>query len=160
MVLIKKVPQGYEIEEGWLVGARAYLNANQEIPTAVWTKGAFNTKSYDPGNNFNTTLYRFVAPVAGYYLINTQGQFNTAAGNFQYGISIRVNDIFTTPKLITQSVNNNSATPDVTDILFLNKNDYVEIFVYQNTGSGQWLIADVGQTYHYTYMSVFLIALA
>lgn len=51
------------------VGARVYLKNNQSIPKDVWTKIILTEENYDVGNNFNTTLRRFIAPVSGYYSI-------------------------------------------------------------------------------------------
>jgi hypothetical protein len=49
----------------------AYMNVNQAISAATWTKVAFNATVFDTTSEFDTTNNRFQPSVAGYYQINT-----------------------------------------------------------------------------------------
>lgn len=51
----------------------------------------FNAKSYDIGNNYNTSTNRFVAPVAGVYLFYANLYFTQSGGSFVGGIGFTVN---------------------------------------------------------------------
>jgi hypothetical protein len=56
------------------------LSPNQNITANTETIIALNTKEFDIGNNFNTSTYRFTAPVAGRYLFTAAIQFNNTGG--------------------------------------------------------------------------------
>lgn len=48
----------------------AYMNADQTVANATWTKAQFNAKTFDTANNFNTSTHRFTPTTAGYYQVN------------------------------------------------------------------------------------------
>ena len=54
--------------------ARAYINANQAIPTGAVTKILFNTEDWDVGNDFDADGVdsNFIAPSNAYYIIQSQ----------------------------------------------------------------------------------------
>lgn len=70
----------------------AFRNANQlNLPNNTWTKIQVNAEQYAPGNNFNTATYKFVAPVAGYYLLVGNVGFINLVADKRYMVGLYVN---------------------------------------------------------------------
>ena len=70
----------------------AFRNANQnDLPNNTWTKIQVNAEQYDPGNNFDTATYKFVAPVAGYYLLVGNVGFINLVADKRYMVGLYVN---------------------------------------------------------------------
>lgn len=129
--------------------ARAKRSGNQTISNGSWTKVQFDTETFDTGGNYdNTTNYRFTAPVTGYYLVNTLITWGSISGEDHYtkiyknGTGIITNSI--------HGITGNAYTQTITDIVPLTATDYVEIFVYQNSGGNENISAD-------SYVSIHLI---
>lgn len=125
------------------VGCQAYNNSNIAIGNASFTLVTLNSESYDSSSMHSTSSNtgRVVAPSAGYYLASAKVKFAYHATGLR-AIVVNVNSggaigggtiiayhaqmaissgSFDTPFMI--------ATP-----VYLNANDYVEMFVYQNSG--------------------------
>ena len=113
--------------------ARAYQTAAQSIAHNTNTIIILDAESYDPGGNFDTTNYRYTAPVAGYYLIcgqigwqsNTTGyrrQFIHKNGN---GLVVAIAHVVTADWI--------SPGPIVT-IQHLDVADYIDIRGLQTSG--------------------------
>ena len=88
----------------------------------------FSVIKFDRGSNFNTSTYRFTAPVAGVYQINTS-LFYIAAGN---RVSIKVNGA---TKYDSQTLFDIDWTWSGT--LYLAAGDYVTVGDWQNSAGGQ-----------------------
>jgi len=58
----------------------AYMGSNQTTVATTWTKLNMNTEEYDVGSNYDTTNYRFTAPVNGYYTFTVGVQLQGQAG--------------------------------------------------------------------------------
>ena len=58
----------------------ATRTSNQTVSTSTITLVELNIREFDIGNNFNTSTYRFTAPVAGKYLFTAAIQFNNNGG--------------------------------------------------------------------------------
>jgi hypothetical protein len=114
---------------------RAYLSANQSIPTGVDTKVQFNTEVFDGNNEYDpTTNYRFTADSGGYYLIIVHIVLATASSGNTF-----INKLFKNGSLAHW---NNFYSPgaanigvDLSVIDYLSAGDYIEVYVRQNTGS-------------------------
>ena len=114
--------------------ARAYLTTSQlDIPHATFTKVLLDGETYDVGGNFSN--YKFTAPVAGYYLI--MGKigylYTSVVADKIYGAVIRINNIDKGQHIVSAAV---ASFLDVTtfNLLYLNVNDYVELFAYHEAG--------------------------
>jgi len=64
--------------------AQAYLSGNQNISAANWTQVNLNATDSNIGSHYNTSNYRFTAPVAGKYLITYSINFTSASGTGGY----------------------------------------------------------------------------
>lgn len=116
--------------------ARVYLSTNQlNIANSSFVKVLFDTVSYDVGSDFNTGTNRFVAPVAGFYLIVlnvvvTSGE----ADKMNYAL------VYKNGSSIQQGVSANGAGTTIgipcIGVHQLAANDYIEGYVYLTTAGG------------------------
>ena len=102
----------------------AYSLNNQVFP--------FNTTKYNIGNHFNTSNYRFTAPVAGRYLFNFHSIYQS---NGQQDVQIRVNNSSGSGMMFHVSqTGSNWDQASCSYILNLNANDYVTMWSVSGTG--------------------------
>ena len=115
---------------------QVYLSSTQSISSNTTTKVQFDTEDYDTDNCYdNSTNYRFTPTVAGKYFVYLQTRFQvfSALSNIQTliyknGSNVSMfsgNDNFL-PTLQTNKVIDMNGTTD-----------YLEGFIYQNSGSSQ-----------------------
>jgi hypothetical protein len=109
----------------------------QTLSNATWTKVALNTKDFDTANAFDTTNYRYLPNVAGYY--NVSGFVSGPSNNTQNQIlAVYKNGsvlkwIGAVSNLNATSVTNNG--PAGSMVLYLNgSTDYIEFWIFQQTG--------------------------
>ena len=111
----------------------AYPSVAANLSNSTWTKIALNTKLYDTNNNFNTSTYRFTAPVAGkynlsyhltWYADNTAYTSDLGMGFFKNGSSYVLGEY-----QISNVLNGISdfTVASATVLMDLAANDYVEI---------------------------------
>jgi len=114
---------------------QAYLNSNQTIANATYTKVAFGHERFDPQSTFNVSNGRFTPAVAGNYFLHTAITFNNADNDYPPIIQFRLNG--TNIHWITEGATSNTAqyqTVSCSTARTLDDDDYVEIFVYQASG--------------------------
>ena len=126
---------GTVMVSGNMPGFSAYNNATQSVSNATFTKISLQTTEWNNGNYFdNSTNYRFTPLVAGYYQVNGSISNNSSIGvtvSFIYKNGSRFKD-----------GNYASGTTIGTDstvsaLIYLNgSTDYIELWVYANTGTG------------------------
>lgn len=59
----------------------AYVGSDYTLSGTTQEVAHLNTEGWDIGGDFNTTTYKFTAPVTGYYQVNGQAQYAiTSAG--------------------------------------------------------------------------------
>lgn len=112
----------------------AYGSALQSVATATYTKIAFNTKEFDTNTNYDAvTNYRFTPTVAGYYQVNAIASFAAGVG-VGYVAIYKNGSAF---KTVGDTLNATSTVsfPNSALINFNGSTDYIEVFVYQTTGS-------------------------
>ena len=86
----------------------------------------FNYKNFDVGTNFNTSTYRFTAPVAGKYLMSAFiGSNGSAPANAYFGIAFSVNGV--NAGLCWSIIASGYQKDAITQLLNLNANDFVSI---------------------------------
>ena len=104
----------------------------------------FDAKSYDIGNNYNTSTNRFVAPVAGVYLFYANLYFTQSGGSFVGGVGFTVNgsQVNTPAGDAARSDGNFGSTGgqmtilSITNTILLNlaANDFVQVFGINYSG--------------------------
>ena len=125
--------------------ARYYLGTNQVLTTATWTKIQLDTKTYDSKGEFSN--YKFTATQAGYYLAIGNAQLDSA----QASGDVLYLDIYKNGSAVAT---NWTVAPDlikiyasVSDIIYLEAGDYIELWAQQETGSDQSIVAGSSITY-------------
>lgn len=116
----------------------AYPSGAQSISNATATKINLQLKRFDTNTNFdNSTNYRFTPTVAGYYLISGSVCVGSLVNNTAVIPLIYRNG---QSWAISSSLSSSTVTPIgvVTSLIYLNgSTDYVELYVYQNSGTSQ-----------------------
>jgi hypothetical protein len=117
----------------------AYRYAAQAIPNATWTKIQINTVEFDPASCVDIVNNRIVPNLAGYYQINGQVMIQGAGVGSGF-ISLWKNGAV----LKYGSSNPNNAAEgtwlEVNAIISFNgSTDYLEVYVYQNSGGAMGL---------------------
>lgn len=131
----------------------AYLSTNQTITTGTDTKIQFNTELFDTANCYdNSTNYRFTPTVAGYYQFTVSTRDATGATLGTMRSKIFKNNTETATCIVLNNVN--GMTASVTNLIYMNgTTDYVEGFVFQNSGSNM----SIQGVQYYTYFSGTLV---
>ena len=113
---------------------RAELSANQSLSANTWTQVNFNTvpTAGDPDNAFNTSSYRYVAPVKGWYHISAVCSINVNAANMLMYSAFKINGNFVNYNEKSES-NDARWTHSIMEQLAVG--DYVEVFVYVNNSN-------------------------
>lgn len=107
-----------------------YRSASQSVVNGTPTKINFDTELYDSNNNFNnSTTYRYVAPVNGFYRFDAAVEGTTASGGFSIlylyknGVNLKqLNKIYI-------GTATGAGAGSGTEVQ-LAAGDYVEIFLY------------------------------
>lgn len=122
---------------------RAYQNATVSVPTATYTKLPFNTENWDSNDNYDhLTNYRFTPQCPGYYQVQATANYASFGGNGF--ISIYKNGSEWARGIATA----NDLSSGVSDVVYLNgSTDYIEIYMFQSTGSTQSYTPGTGLTY-------------
>jgi|TARA_E500000318_G_scaffold97062_1_gene97734 hypothetical protein len=126
---------------------RATMSADQSISNESFTKGAFNTETWDTDSAYDTSNYRFTVPSgeAGKYCFVSQAAIdNLDSGEFiatAYYINGTRDDKSYNTQWVSKSTNGFGYCNNVY-IVNLSASDYVEFFVSHNEGASQNLEAD------------------
>jgi hypothetical protein len=129
------------------VSAYAYLSLAQSVSGVGAYKASLNATGYNIGGAFNTSTYRFTAPIAGRYLV--LGVAEMTGPPTQNHTGIYLNGSSDAAKGLADNWNQCSASNAYSSgqnsvwksaILNLAASDYVELWVY-NAGSGSNLSA-------------------
>jgi len=135
---------------------RVYASSsNQAIENASNTKVIFDQESFDLFGEFTTTTSRFIATTTGYYLVIAQVKWaatTTDAKNYNLylvknctstsnlGEDIIIYKAYVSSGTTEQSVN-------FADIISLTAGDWLEVYVYQDSGTTQTITAGSNHTY-------------
>lgn len=134
----------------------AYTNVSQSIPNASFTKLQANTEEFDTNSNYdNATNYRFLPTVAGYYYINGLYAPSAAVVGLNTCAIYKNGSLF---KYGSSSPNSNvSLSSNVSALISFNgSSDYVELWVFQNSGGA----LGTGSTAASNYFQGFLVRAA
>jgi hypothetical protein len=135
--------------------ARAYRSGSQTIGNESITKIQFNAETYDVNGDFDsTTNYRFVAPVDGYYQVNAAAAIQALGDGKLFYVYIRKNDTVHSQVLTSAGVSMTKSA-FLSDVIYLEATQYVELFCYHNHGSDRSIDGDPAST----YMSVHLLSI-
>lgn len=126
---------------------RANQSANQAIPNATATKVEFDVENWDDNDEFdNVTDFRFTPKMGGKFQINAGAKFA------QSNLGVRRVVIYKNGVEFSQSQvsgdNIDEVSTDNSDIVELNgTTDYIEIFVYQDSGASLNILGGSNQIF-------------
>ena len=125
----------------------AYLSSNQSISNATWTKVQCNTEEFDTASAYdNSTNYRFTPNVAGYYQVNASGTFAATASSCIASIYKNGSEIKRGNRVLGSASIGPAAV--VSALIYLNgSTDYIEYYVYQDSGGPINLVGSQAQVY-------------
>jgi hypothetical protein len=140
--------------QSFSVAVRADLNNVDQTGLAptTFTKVNFSTADFNIGNAFNTSNSRFAPAAPGYYAISAQVSVNIPNGTLMSNWIYKNGSQYSYNK--NADVGSGYFTAAISDSLYLNGTDYVEIYVWQGgsttlTISGQRII---------TFLSAYRVA--
>ena len=114
----------------------AYLSGNQSFSSSTWTKGAFALEEYDTNSNFNTTNYRFLPTVAGYYQISCTGLVTGSASDRYMQLYKNGTGISPSAFYVQFNVSSSNIILSFSNLLYLNgSTDYLELWYYSDGAS-------------------------
>lgn len=111
---------------------RIFLNANANVPAVGFQKVPLNTPLAG-SVNFNTSLNRWVCPVAGSYAVSAGAGITTVAStNYRLFLAVYVNGVETLrgTDYTTGTTTITGGGGTVYDVFALNVGDYVELYTY------------------------------
>ena len=119
----------------------AYLPANQVIANNTITKVPMSLEEFDTNSCFDTTNYRFLPTVAGYYQINVAAYISGTAVAGYIIAYIYKNGSSYKFVIAPYVASNGIGGTSLSSVIYCNgTTDYIEFYVYQNTGASQGLI--------------------
>jgi hypothetical protein len=133
---------------------RVRLLNTQSIPSLTWTKLTLTVNDYDLNNNWVDALYRFVVSVAGLYQISysvTVTGLNDADSleSAIYKNGIRAGGYEKSTTGVVSDLGNSG-----NDILYLNINDYIELYTQHDFGANR----NFANAIYTNYLSICKIA--
>ncbi len=135
-------------------GFSAYLNANQSIGAATFTKVQFDTTDFNLGSAFNTSTYRFTPTVAGYYQVNLE-LYILATGSTQANAAIYKNGSLSRASYLLTTSQQLIVVPA---IIYMNgSTDYLEAYAYSQLSG---IVAGNSGNAPYCYFQAMLIRTA
>ena len=112
----------------------AHANGNQTIGTSSYTKVEIDTEIVDTNSKFDVANYRFTPAEVGYYIIGGFVRFDSSTTTADCGIIIYKNG-----SAYYKHVEGKSSvtTKHINQVVYLDADDYVELYCYQNGGGNQ-----------------------
>lgn len=132
----------------------AYAGAAQSIAAGTGEIIELNTESYDLGSDFNTSTFKFTAPITGYYLVVAQMKLTGMADGKNAVVYVKKNTSTTVLENQHWTGAAGSAYPHVAGIVSLTQGDTLELqgengdASDRNTGAGAGI----------TFMDIHLIS--
>ena len=115
-------------------GFSAYMGSDQNsVADATWTKVNMNTEFFDSDGKYDTSNYRFTPTVAGKYMFGASLYYNSSNTMETGEIGFYKNG---TKLLYASNDVDNDNKHQLTGIIDLDTDDYVELYAYVNVASG------------------------
>jgi len=125
---------------------RAYLSSNQSITAGVFTKVAYDTEEFDTASAYdNSTNFRFLPNVAGYYQINYSAAVEATATVTRAFVELYKNGASYERSVYMTTVSGTEQTLQGSALVHLNgSSDYLEVYQRQDGGSSNNIRAIYG----------------
>jgi hypothetical protein len=123
-------------------GARVYNSADETVPNAIPTRLTFDSERYDNGGLHSTVTNpsRLTAQKAGKYNISGHVQFLSNASGYRW-VEIFLNGTTVIARQAGPALSGPATDLSVSTTYHLAVNDYVELWVYQNSGGNLDVVA-------------------
>lgn len=136
-------------------GVRAYRNGDQlNLTDVTYNKVEFNAEVFDKQSEFDsTTNYRFTVTKNGLYKVYSIVYLKNVIADKEYGIAIYVNgglramSFYNAPT----TLRNNRLSIQISDLLDLSANDYIEIMVRPDCGANT---VDISGSTDYSFVAI------
>ena len=111
----------------------AYMSADQSsIADNTSVKVNMNTEFFDSDGKYDTSNYRFTPTIAGEYVFGSSLHINSGTTMETVEIDLYKNG----SKLLYATTDSNEGRAQITGIINLDTDDYVELYAYVNVASG------------------------
>ena len=111
----------------------AYMSADQDsIASATWTKVNMNTEFFDSDGKYDVSNYRFTPTIAGKYMFGASLYYNS--GNTMTTTEIGFYKNGTKILYASNDVDNDNKQ-QLTGVIDLDTDDYVELYAYASVAS-------------------------
>lgn len=125
--------------------ALAYRSGNQVIASAAtedtYTTIQYNAELKDPMSAFNTSTYRFVAPVSGHYLINPRVVATATEGGILFRLAVSVltsaNLGVVTSVIHQYTLSTDSIVLGIPLIFYMGATNYLQVGINHNSSDSQ-----------------------
>ena len=143
---------------------RAFLSANMATAHATFTKVTFDVVTHDIGGNFDISNNRYQPTIPGYYRFFMKQYVGSAVDVYiiitmiyKNGLGYQSGGIYSRMQMAGFTNDDMYAsTLDVSEVLYMDGNDYIEAYNYQASEDGQ--ASSVFGIYSTTTLSGYLIA--
>ena len=143
---------------------RAFLSANMATAHATFTKVTFDVVTHDIGSGFDVSNNRYQPTIPGYYRFFMKQYVGSAVDVYailsliyKNGLGYQAGGIY--GRMQMNGLSNDdmyASTVDVSEVFYMDGNDYVELYVYHASEDGQ--ASSVFGIYSTTTLSGYLIA--
>ena len=128
----------------------AYSGATTSVNNATSTKVTLDSEVFDTNSCFASS--RFTPTVAGYYQFSAVINFQTVAYNIQPAI-FKNGSVYVYGPYPNLASAGNSYTPMLGLVSLNGSSDYVELYVYQFSGSTATVAANISQTWFQGFLA-------
>lgn len=117
-------------------GCLVRATGGQSLTNNTWTIVQYATEVYDPTNAYNTSTYRFLPTVAGYYWVSVSATLNAASAQCYFTLSVYVNGSTYISSNTVYIPLGGVITTSASAYVYLNgSSDYVQGYAIQGNGS-------------------------
>ena len=121
----------------------AYINANQTIVNATETKITLNTEGWDTDSAFASNKFTVPSGEGGKYLFNFCVATDLAIDTYAYTfIKVNGSEVIRSKQASVKPNATGTIVLNSSSIVSLSAADYVELFIFQNSGSAQLAYAN------------------
>ena len=129
-----------------IYGAKAYLSTSYGVSGVGSFLVQLDVESYDPGNNFDLTIHKYIVPKTGTYLITGTLTFVSVTDGTYYSSYIYRNSTVLAEKFL-HAAGGSGLGLSVTTIARLSAGDQVYLAGYKNDATERYIA--VGEKYSY-----------
>lgn len=116
----------------------AYANSILSLANNTYTKVPVNVEEFDTNSCYDTSLYRFTPNVAGYYNISAVGAIYPTGSTTTAGVAHIYKNGTSFFSMTYSSSNGPASSLSINQLIYLNgTTDYVEFYLYQNSGTAR-----------------------